>query len=507
MTALFRPRATPVDGLWARLDQRGRAALLLMLVAGVALVGSQSATLARALVGGLGLVVFVVIAFANRNSALVLVVVWLVLLGFVRRALIPFTGWAEQDPLLLVSPAAAVVFLLAARGASRPRAVNALAGMALFLAVWSVLQVFNPNEPGLVVALQGVMFWIVPFLWFFVGRSISGRQHDRILRAVFWVAVVVVAYGLYQTFVDLLPFEYTWVGVSNQNEAIFLSGFRIRPFSTLTSPQEYGQFLAFAIVIIWGRLLHLPPERTRHRLWLFLFFAAAVVALFYQGTRTSMVFGLLALAVTAVLRFRSAPLALLIVVAGIGMVQWVGDQDVQAPPSDVAVEEADTADLLATHTLSGLTNPSESTLPLHIELIEQSVARGITNPFGVGVSDKTIAAVKSDTIDAPSAENDLANTLESMGTLAGFVYFAFVLTAIGVAARVYLCAPSARHLAWLGMLLAALTQWWVGSLYATSTILFLALGGLSTDAAELSGPRRPTPAARAPRTRPPVPTR
>lgn len=487
MSLLLRERIGPHEGLWSRLDQRGRVSAMLLVGAGVGLVGGQSPTLARALVGGLGLLIFVVIAFANRDSALVMVVVWLVLLGFVRRFVIPFAGWAEQDPLLLVSPAAAVTFLLAARRSSAPLAHNALSGIAVFLMLWSGLQVFNPHEESLVVAVQGAMFYVVPLLWFFVGRSLSEAQHDRISSAVFWVAIVVIAHGLYQTFFDLLPFEYTWVGVSKQNVAIFLPGFRIRPFSTLTSPQEYGQFLAFAILIIWGRLLHPAPLTTaRYRRWLLVFLGAAGVALFYQGTRTSLIFTIFALAVTSVVRFRSPVLLIAIAMGGFGVVQWVGGQSVEPTTSASAADSPERADSLARHTLSGLTDPGNSTLPMHLALIERGIRNGLRYPFGAGVSDATIAGAKSDTASAPSAENDLAVTMETLGAPAGFAYLGFIGAGFAAAFRMQRRRPSARHLAWLGILAAATTQWWNGNLYATSTILFLSLGGLSRETSALA---------------------
>ena len=482
MSVLIRQRTAPHEGLWTRLDQRGRIMVILMIAAAVAVMGAQGTTLARALIGLAGLVVFVVIAFAHRDTALVMLVVWIVLLGFIRRFLIPFAGWSENDPLLLVGPAAAITFLLASRDAASRRPHTPMSGCAAFLTLWSALQIFNPNEDSLLTASQGAMFFVVPMLWFFVGRTLTDAQHEKIVNAVFWVAIAVVGHGLYQTFVDILPFEYTWVGVSNQNAAIFLPGFKIRPFSTLTSPQEYGQFLSFALLIIWAKILYAPkggPSR-----WLVAFFVVSAVAIFYQGTRTSFLFFLLAFAITTVVRFRSVALLLLILVGGAGLTQWVGAQDVQEVQASQG-EAVETSDALASHTLAGLTNPGNSTLPLHIELIEKGLTNGIREPFGSGVSRGTIAAKKAEEVEGPSAENDVANVMETLGAPAGFAYLTFIFAGFAAAIRLQRRRPSARHLAYLGLLIGATTQWWSGQLYATSTILFLALGGLARESAEL----------------------
>ncbi|HLF99062.1 MAG TPA: hypothetical protein VI916_01220 [Acidimicrobiia bacterium] len=489
MSLFLRSAATPGQGIWGRLDQRGRLAALLVVAASVAFTGTQSPTLARALVGGFGLVVFMVIAFSARDTALVMVVVWLVLMGFVRRALIPFAGWADNDPLLLISPAAAITFLLASRGSGARRAHNALSGIAAFLMLWSGLQIFNPNEASLITAAQGAMFWMVPMLWFFVGRTLTDEQHDRIMTAVVWVSAVVVFHGLYQTFFDLLPFEYTWLSSSKQGSAMFVGGFRVRPFSTLTSPQEYGQALAFAIVIVWSRITYLPKgtERRVKGAHVVLLITSAV-ALFYQSGRMNLVLCVLAFAIITVVRFRSFVLLFLLLVLAVGLSQGVSMQggDGTLAPAEASADDAGTtAGALAEHTIEGLTNPAGSTLPLHLHLIELAIEDGLRQPFGFGVSEGTIAGARADTNERPSGENDVANALRALGTLPGFAYLAFLGAAFAGAVRVQRQRPSARHLATLGMLICALTSMWIGQLYATSTIIFLALGGLARESGDL----------------------
>lgn len=467
-------------GLWTRLDQSGRIAVLSLVVVGVTLISAQGETVARALVGIFGLLVFVLIALSGRTTALVLVFVWLPLLGFIRRLLIPFAGWAPQDPLLLVSPAAAVILWFTARGRPAPRP-SALAGLVGFLALWSAAQIFNPNEGSLIVSVQGwFFFWATPFLWFFVGRTLTEREHDLVLKTVLWMNVVVVGHGLYQTFVDLLPFEYTWLDVSGPGVSIHMAGFRIRPFSTLTSPQEYGFYLSFAIMIIWALMLHRPrgssPSRQR---WLTLFFAVSFVALFYQATRSILLLCLLALAVTFVVHRRSVVAFVGVLVLAVGFVFWSTSTTVPPPSGDARGSE-----VLAEHQLTGLTNPTGSTAPLHLQLIEEGFRTGIRNPLGIGVSEGTIAAAKVNPADSTSAENDLANTAAALGVLGALALTAIIFAGLTGAVRLQRDRPSWRHLAWVGILVAGLSQWMAGSLYATSTVLFIALGGIAKEMGE-----------------------
>lgn len=481
MTAILLPRTAPTQGLWSRLDQRGRAAIICGFAAAVAVMGAGGSTMARALVGLFGLVVFVLVAFSGRDTALTLVIVWLVLLGFVRRLLIPFAGWASNDPLLLLSPAAALTLWFTGRR-QQPAPTSALAGLTGFLLVWALAQMANPTEPSLLVAAQGLLFYFTPLVWFFVGRTLTGDQHDRILKTVLWMNLIVAGHGLYQSFVGFLPFELTWLHVSNQGAAIFLPGFKVRPFSTLVSPQEYGAYLAFAAAVIWALVLH--PRRaspSSHRRWLVAFLLFTLVALFFQGARGALIGTILALTVMLIARLRSFVafvfVAALVVVASM----WVGNQSVSqdSGPKRPTKSEA-SSDAVVTHQLSGLTDPSSSSATLHIDQAVAGFEQGMRNPLGLGVSEATIAAARREGATV-TPENDIGNTLVALGLPGGLALIGIIIAGLSGSVRLYRLEPSARHLAWLGILVGSVGQWLNGSLYAVSTILFLTLGGMARE--------------------------
>ena len=425
-------------------------------------MGAGGSTMARALVGGFGLLVFILVAFSGRDTALVMIVVWLVLLGFVRRLLIPFAGWAPDDPLLLVSPAAALTLWFTGRRQAPPPP-SGLAGMVGFLLVWSLAQIANPNEASLSVAVQGLLFYFTPLVWFFVGRTLDGRQHDLVLRTVLWVNLVVAGHGLYQSFIGFLPFELTWLSVSGQGASVFLPGFKVRPFSTLVSPQEYGIFLSFATLVIWARLLHAGPRaRLVERRVLALALLVTLVALFFQGARGSLIFTMLAITVTLVVRLRSFVALVFIAALVVALTTWVGSQDIQkADTAPVASGPSPaSAGAVVNHQLSGLTNPSSSSATLHVEQAIQGFEDALSEPFGRGVSEATIASARN---EGPKVtpENDIGNTMVALGLPGG--------------------------LALVGIVLAGLGQWLNGGLYAVSTILFLTLGGISREIGEHTG--------------------
>lgn len=484
MRAVVRPPLVPGEGLWSRLDQRGRLVVVCCFAAALAVLSGKGHTVQRALIGASGLLVFLLIALSGRRAALTLIVVWLALLGLVRRFLIPFAGWSSQDPLLLVSPAAAVTFWATAKDEVRVHR-SALSGLAMFLMLTAIVQVFNPAATSLTVSLQGLLFYFVPLMWFFAGRVLGADEHDRVMRTLFGVTAVVVAHGFYQTFVGFLPFELTWLRVSGQGAAIFLPGFKVRPFSTLVSPQEYGYFLVFGIMVIWSRILH-PPAQGRtaaRRSGLFAFFVAAMVALFFQGARGTFMFCLLGLAVVTVARFRSIA-AVLAIGAVLGSGYLVLARHATTPATDDQARAKSTASVLVQHELSGLTNPGQSTAPLHAAQIVNGFQRGLRDPLGAGVASETIAQVKAEGA-RPTPENDLGNTTVALGMPAGLALLAMVMAGVSGALRMYRRRPTVRHLAWVGMFVAAFGQWLNGGMYAVSALLFLSLGGLAREVGEM----------------------
>lgn len=475
-----------------RVDERLQLAGLTGLGIASALIATQAPTAGRALIGIFGFAVFLLVAMANRRNALVLILVFLVLLGFVRRLLIPFAGWADNDPLLLVSPAAAITLWYLGRGQRVARGF--LPGAVAVLLLWCIAQVLNPFEPGLSLAVQSLLFYVTPLAWFFVGRTFERETHDLVIRVVQWMAVPVVLLGLYHSFGNFFPFELTWVGVSGQSEAIFLPGFNIRPFSTLTSPQEYGYYLGFTLLILWARIIHEPARRR-------LLGAAMLVVtatLFLQATRSIFFFFLVALAVTALVHYRSPITLLCIVGIGVALASYVISTPRTGNETPAEEKEKSSIQALIDHELSGLTDPSSSTGPLHLDLVTQGLEQGIREPLGQGVSHGSIARFKNAPGLTISSESDIGNVAAGLGFVPGLTLLGIIIAGFALATRMAIQQPSARHLAILGIAVVAFGQWSTGALYCTSTILWFLLGGLDREwngVIQPSRPRTPLPAA------------
>lgn len=452
-------------------------ALILALSLGIAFgaTAAKDVGTARYILGGLGGVIFFLIASSGRLTALRLIMIWLVMLGLIRRFLIPFAGWSPQDPLLLVGPACGFLIWLNGRQNS-PKKLDAITVLSIFFMFWVGAQIFNPNQATILEGLQGALFWFPSLIWLFVGRTFPLKIHRSIMHLLMAISIPVALHGLYQTYVKLLPFEYTWVEVSGFGESIFYAGFKIRSFSTLVSPEEYGIFLSVICMFWWGKILLEP----KGRIWQVPIFALLVWALFLQGSRGIFLFFTVAIFVTGLLRLRSFPARLALVglaVVAVGLVSQV----------EVSSEPAQGADQVVNHQLRGLLDPfnKEGTGPLHLFLITEGFRNAWENPFGLGTAPTTIVAGKEKGVTA-TTENDISTVFVAFGILMGVMFLMFIIILYSISGRRFRMNPNWYSLAVLGMLIASTGRLWSGGHYAVTSIIWFTLGGLCRPVEEAS---------------------
>ncbi|GBD01954.1 hypothetical protein HRbin18_01685 [bacterium HR18] len=156
---------------------------------------------------------FVAMATVNVRAAILAVFTYLIILGDLRRLLIPVFGWSGTDPLLMVGSVFALVVTAGALVNREIRFDTKLAKWTLVLMAIMVLQIFNPKQGGLMVGLAGAMFLIVPICWFWVGRTYATLAMVRTLLygLVVPLALVAAAYGTYQVFFGYLPHQQHWL--------------------------------------------------------------------------------------------------------------------------------------------------------------------------------------------------------------------------------------------------------------------------------------------------------
>lgn len=467
--------ATPVRHLAGRsthwLGGVVASGLVLLAVIGVAL-GAHSPLLLRPIVAVPITALLLTVALLSPRRAVLTLLVWLAIFGSLRRLLLLAEAPAASDPLLLVAPAVLVMLVAIAgrRGAFRDR--TPLSNAVLVLGGLAVMGAVNPLQGGLSVGLAGLLFVLVPMLWFWVGRVlVDDELLDLVLLTVSVVAIGAAVYGLFQVYSGLPSWDRNWVEVRGYS-ALRIAG-SLRPFASLASAGEYVGLLTVGFVIWTLRL------RSGH---LHVVAVGAVIllgwALTLASVRGALVVVPVALGMTVAAANGYGPLRTL--AAGVAALFLLGLLVSSVNPKQVG--GARTSALLARQVtgLSDPFDPNSSTLPAHLDLLVGGLQQSVRHPLGLGLGSVTIAADRFGST-ARTTETDPSNVAVALGA-PGLVAYATVV-GLGLAAafrraRMSKSLGDHRGPLVLAVALVMLFQWLNGGNYAVAPLPWLMLGWL-----------------------------
>lgn len=449
----------------------GLGPLLLITVAVVAVgVASTVPAFLRLAVAVPATALILAVCLKSYRRSLIVVLLWLAVFGTIRRLLIASGASGDGgDPLLLVAPVVVglLVVVAARKGAFRDqtrltKSVLLLTGLVIFSAL-------NPLQGGIAVGAGGLLFVLVPLLWFWVGRAlVDDALLTRVVRLISYVAVGVAIYGLFQVYRGFPRWDERWI--ETKGYAALYVGQSVRPFASFSSSSEYVGMLAIGTVI-WA--LRLREARRS-------FPAVAALgilgwALAVASVRGALIVVPIALGMTfATSRgFGLGRTALF----GIAALFVLGLLITQLDSGNVG--GARTAALLSRQ-VSGLSDPfdpAKSTLPLHIEALVSGVSQSVRNPLGQGLGVTTLAGEKFGSVNA-STDIDPSNVALAMGIPGLVAYCVVVSMAMRLAFR-----RARRHrdlltLAVLAVALVTFLQWLNGGNYAIAPLPWLLLGWL-----------------------------
>jgi hypothetical protein len=414
-----------------------------------------------------------VLVMMRPTAAIIAALIYLMVLGDVRRFVSMHAGQTGQDPLLLVGPA--IVAMLFARlvferkiGVDTP-----MAKLITGLMVIMVLEMVNPLQGGITVGVAGALFYLVPLLWYWIGRSMpTERTASVLLKGVFPVMAGLAALlGLYQTLFGFLSFESQWIReqIYNGFAAIVVEGSVVRAFSFFTSPGEYAMFLGLGLVCCAA-----PLAVGRFRA-VSLLIPLLVWALFLESVRSAIVLAMVAVVGMWSLVGRDAQQilarAFLAVVIGGGGMYYVLHRLQDAGGLN------DRTEALVMHTADGLLNPGESSATGHLSLALAGVKVGVKNPIGNGLGATTMAASKFGSKGGAGFDNDIANLFASLGVFGGGLYVVIIVYALYRAAVTWRDRRSYAAILTLGVLVSQLGCW-LGGTYAVAAITWFLIGSL-----------------------------
>ena len=360
---------------------------------------------------------------------------------------------------------------------------NAVSKALLALTVVMVLEVFNPRQGGLAVGASGVLMYLVPLLWFWIGQRYGTPRllSHLIYRVLLPLGVLAAVLGICQNYIGFLPWERLWIAeVSSHFASLQIGGGVSRAFGYSVSAAEYANLMLLATLCSAVAVFH-------RRRALILLFPLLATALFLSGSRGSIFKGIFGIAIGWAFSGRGGKgwalrfplglavgaLALTLVVSRVGG----GGAGSSQPP-------ASASQAASQHQIEGLAHPLEakhSTLGLHASEFVYGLKQGFTYPIGNGLGATTIGAGRfgGSSEAAHGSEVDVSDAFITSGVVGGLLY----LLVIGLTCQRALVfgriAPKELSLPILAMLASLAGIWMAIGQYSIAPLTWFIVGSLS----------------------------
>jgi cell division protein FtsW (lipid II flippase) len=474
------------------LGGRGVLVAAVVVVAGSAVaVAMPEGAAARWLLAGVLAAVLAFVCLRSTRQGVLLAFVWLLFVGLSRRVASEALADPAKDPLLLVVVGALTVLGLRALLAGALRRLTVLSYAMLAFTALAVVEVLNPDQPSGLGRFTGLLIWVLPTLWFWVGRSIvDDRLARQLVLAVGGISLLICLYGLAQFLVGLPPWDQRWIDHRGY-AALYIGPTTVRPFGTFSSASEFA--LACAVAAVVSATLLLQPSllvrvvesvRARRRVrvqkrWLAIFglvgLLVAGLALALSGVRTYLVLLIVALPVLLVLLWGKRSWKVLVPVLLVGAVVVVALS--QIDPDDLERDGAQAALRRIVLTVNDpfASNQADNTLQIHYENAKAGVEEGFDHPLGHGTS---ATGIRGEQLEQRygSTDFDISDAAVSFGIPGLVVTLAIVVLAFVTALRVAIRRRTFEHVVLVGVLIVSIGAWFQGGHYAMAAFLWLLVG-------------------------------
>jgi hypothetical protein len=408
---------------------------------------------------------------------------WLVVLALVRRLVTEYLPDPRRDPLLLVAPfvAGLLCVLSLLDGAARRR--GWVANGVIALSIVTIVATPNPEQSSWRVGAAGLIIWLVPMLYFWVGRRyLDGRLAARLVDLAGGACIVAAAYGVVQSLVDFPSWDRHWIQDRGYT-ALVLGRNTYRPFSSFSSAGELAIVCAFGC--LWALLLLVRAVRRREPLVAIGALGAGSVAglgLLLVTVRMTMVFLVISLFVVYLVWRRRSPwvpvgIAIVGLMLAVAVAQLI---DVDALPTSGAGTSVRRTVVLLQDPFG---DRFESTGDSHVEQARRGIEAGFRRPLGGGPGTTNRAADQyGGASGVIKAELDIPNAGVAFGIIGMVLVTGLTVAVLVVAIRAARRRPDLPHLAALGLLVISLGHWWNGGHYLASALLWLLIGWLDAPA-------------------------
>jgi len=418
----------------------------------------------------------------SRTLAICMTFFYLFLLGDVRRIVSMFAGQTGLDPLLLVGALFTLyVGLPLFRGL---RLQDRLSKTMLTLLGIMILEMVNPKQGSVLVGLSAGLFYIVPVLWFWIGRRF-GTEHLCFLllfRVVVPLGVVAALLGLYQTFIGFLPWESVWIenAIAAGYNALYLTGRHVRSFGFSVNGVEYVSLLVVTTILlcsaaIAGRRAYILPV------------PLVASAIFFAATRGAILRVLFGVAVVWAVRGYSrnrasfVPRLLFAVTLGVSALAYSSSQASSDEAPYVDPRNASTSQAATQHVVQGFAHPLDaksSTAGAHAGMFSYGIMTGLTNPVGSGLGSVTLGADKFGG-SGGSTEIDISDAFYTMGIVGGLCFVYMIYLAFRYAFEYLTSGDKVIGYSVIGVLAAMIGAWIGQGQYGLAPFVCFCLGFLT----------------------------
>ncbi|MBB6050468.1 O-antigen ligase family protein [Armatimonas rosea] len=396
----------------------------------------------------------------------VIMLVYLADMGWIRRALIPSTGYISNDPITLISTFVSLLYFLRLVVLRKIPINTAISKTLLPLVIIMFLEVVNPLQGGIAVGLSGLIFRLGPLLWYYVGKMRGSRQMASLLFFVMvLVSVFEIIIGNRQWFGGFSEVEKFWIASGGGTQSAGKGYFR--PFGTFLSFSEYVVVIVIGAGLCWvsflqKKYIYIVP------------FIALFVTLFVSSSRGGMVSIFLVMVVMWAIQGKNyrawlPRLAFAVVVALWGIT--FGLERVKE------VEVDDKTQILVNHQIKGLSDPlgKDSTGGLHVGLITSGILQGFRVPTGIGLGAGTLGASKFGA-GGGSSETDVSDMFASLGFIGGILYVVLCIRIFIGISKYWHDSRDVLALSTLALMTACNGRWSSGGHYAQSMFFWLIIG-------------------------------
>jgi hypothetical protein len=372
------------------------------------------------------------------------------------------------------------------------------------------VELVNPRQAAGFGRFAGLLVWLVPTLWFWVGRRlVDDRLAFRLLQLAAGATLAVSVYGIVQSVVGFPPWDRLWIDRRGY-AALFIGPGTVRPFGSLASATEFSIVCGVAAVLAATafyrpRLLTAPAElaapadtrraerrvhrrATAIRLIALAAFLIASLALVLSAVRTTLVFLIVALPVVyLVLRGRRAFMillpALVVVALALLAIAQLNPDDLSQDGAMAAVRRVVVVihDPFSGHSGSAADSNYGNTLSVHFDGIQHGFDEGFHHPFGRGTGSTGIVGDQFGG-KTTSTDTDISDAGLAFGVLGLLVTIAIVVLGLAAAIRAALRIRTFERVALVGILIVSLGAWFQGAHYAMAPLLWLLLGRADSSA-------------------------